>query len=419
MLILKHLLSPSMKGRPRVTKVSPLPSVLGSLQSSFLLEEPHDGSLLRSFICICWAFLVAFLVLLFVAGCWFCWDGAFPNLSGGLNVVFGFGVRLTLVAFFRHCWTPERNLCFLQLQITAVGKGVGLVSVPMHPSSSTKVRVFRTRLLFLIFPSESPRFNEKTKAKWASEELKTRTTNLRTGNRRNVPLWTRWRLSGFQPRWRIWNDWKCEQKVKLSFFSFADFSKNKQWNEWCRKQRNSPSSSLLSGSGFLIRRLFFFSVFSSSLSDSARLVLLREAEIVFHFTFSPEDERVRDDLKAFFSIHSRSWWRLTPPGLSLCVFWSLRRCSFLLLFGFWGQKMLLCWGRRWWGLLFFQWFFWNKKKEKTIWKIYSFLLSWRFLDVLKTGNQLLQHERFGFPTLFSYFSKIRKLKQLPVWEHDS
>lgn len=109
-----------MESRPRVPKVSPLPSVLGSLQSSFLLEESHDGSLLRSFICICWAFLVSFLVLLFVAGCWFCWDGAFSNLSGGLNVVFGFGVRLTQVAFFRHCWTPERNLCFLQLQITAV-----------------------------------------------------------------------------------------------------------------------------------------------------------------------------------------------------------------------------------------------------------------------------------------------------------
>lgn len=49
----------------------------------------------------------------------------------------------------------------------------------------------------------------------------------------------------------------------------------------CGNQRNSPSSSLLSGSGFLIRRLFFFSVFSSSLSDSARLVLLPEGENTF------------------------------------------------------------------------------------------------------------------------------------------
>lgn len=118
---------------------------------------------------------------------------------------------------------------------------VSLVSVPIHPSSSTKVRVFRTRLLFLILPSESPHLKEKRKAKWASEELKTQTTNLWTGNRRNVPLWTRWRSSGFQPRWRIWNDWKREQKVKLSFFSFADFSKNKQTNkeknEWCGKQQ--------------------------------------------------------------------------------------------------------------------------------------------------------------------------------------
>lgn len=115
-----------MKGRARVTIVPPLPSVPGSLQSSLLLEESHDGSLLRSFTCICWAFLVAFLVLRFVAGCWFCWDGAFPNLSGGLSVVFGFGVRLTLVAFFRHCWTPERNLCLPQLQITAVQTWVWL-----------------------------------------------------------------------------------------------------------------------------------------------------------------------------------------------------------------------------------------------------------------------------------------------------
>lgn len=97
----------------------PLPSVLVSLQESFLLEESHDGSLLSSFICICWTFLVAFLVLLFVAGCWFWWDGVFTSLFGGLNIVFGFGVRLIFIAFFRHCWT-ERNLWFLQLQSEAV-----------------------------------------------------------------------------------------------------------------------------------------------------------------------------------------------------------------------------------------------------------------------------------------------------------
>lgn len=94
---------------------------------------------------------------------------------------------------------------------------------------------------------------------------------------------------------------------------------------------NSPSSSLLSGSGFLIRRLFFFSVFSSSLSDSTRLLLLQEAEMVFNFTFSPEDENKsilqhpQSELMAPHTSWTLSLRLLEPPPLQLpASLWVLR-----------------------------------------------------------------------------------------------
>lgn len=133
-------------------------------------------------------------------------------------------------------------------------------------------------------------------------------------NRLDLLLRTWWWFSCFHLLWRIWNHWRGDQisvfsrtfidgnimkqytsvtceliKHTLSGLEVLNMENNCQtWKEAKAKVNGSPSSSLLSGSGFLILRLFFFSIFSSSLSESTiRLVLLQQEKNVYSETFIP------------------------------------------------------------------------------------------------------------------------------------